>query len=52
MDHRIYDGWLLGLPGVTQDVKWGNDLAYSVGGKMFAVTCLDGADAGRVSFKV
>jgi predicted DNA-binding protein (MmcQ/YjbR family) len=52
MDHRTYDGWLLGLPGVTQDVKWGNDLVYSVGGKMFAVTCLEGADAGRVSFKV
>jgi len=24
------------LPGVTEDVKWGNDLVFSVGGKMFA----------------
>ncbi len=28
-------------PGVTEDVKWGSDLAFSVGGKMFAVVCLD-----------
>jgi predicted DNA-binding protein (MmcQ/YjbR family) len=40
-----------GLPGATQDTKWGNDLVFSVGGKMFAVTCLDtGAD--KISFKV
>lgn len=25
------------LPGVTEDVKWGNDLVFSVGGKMFVV---------------
>jgi predicted DNA-binding protein (MmcQ/YjbR family) len=24
------------LPGVTEDVKWGHDLVFSVGGKMFA----------------
>jgi predicted DNA-binding protein (MmcQ/YjbR family) len=24
------------LPGVTEDVKWENDLIFSVGGKMFA----------------
>jgi predicted DNA-binding protein (MmcQ/YjbR family) len=28
-------------PGVTEDVKWGSDLAFSVGGKMFAVVCLE-----------
>ena len=27
----------LALPGVTEDIKWGADLAFSVGGKMFAV---------------
>lgn len=26
----------LALPGVTEDVKWGNDLVFSVGRKMFA----------------
>ena len=25
------------LPGVTEDIKWGADLAFSVGGKMFCV---------------
>jgi predicted DNA-binding protein (MmcQ/YjbR family) len=25
------------LPGVTEDIKWGSDLCFSVGGKMFAV---------------
>ncbi|HEY2153964.1 MAG TPA: MmcQ/YjbR family DNA-binding protein [Vicinamibacterales bacterium] len=25
------------LPGVTEDIKWGSDLAFSVGGKMFCV---------------
>lgn len=39
-------------PGVTEDIKWGADLVYSVGGKMFAVTGTDPKDAGRISFKV
>jgi predicted DNA-binding protein (MmcQ/YjbR family) len=25
------------LPAVTEDIKWGSDLVFSVGGKMFAV---------------
>ncbi len=25
------------LPGVTEDIKWGADLAFSVGGRMFCV---------------
>jgi predicted DNA-binding protein (MmcQ/YjbR family) len=29
------------FPGVTEDVKWGNDLVFSVGGKMFAVIDLE-----------
>lgn len=36
-------------PGVTHDVKWGADLVFSVGGKMFAVMPIDG---GRIAFKV
>ncbi|HSY26825.1 MAG TPA: MmcQ/YjbR family DNA-binding protein [Burkholderiaceae bacterium] len=38
------------LPGVTQDVKWGEDLVFSVGSKMFAVTRTDGSNI--FSFKV
>jgi predicted DNA-binding protein (MmcQ/YjbR family) len=28
----------MALPGTTQDVKWGADYVYSVGGKMFGAT--------------
>lgn len=38
------------LPGTTEDVKWGKDLVFSVGGKMFAVFGLP--DLPAVSFKV
>ena len=37
------------LPGATEDVKWGNDLVFSVGGKMFAVVCLE--PPHQISFK-
>jgi predicted DNA-binding protein (MmcQ/YjbR family) len=39
------------LPGATEDIKWGADLVFSVGDKMFAVTgnCVA---AGGISFKV
>ena len=29
------------LPGVTEDVKWGSDLCFSVSGRMFVVTNLE-----------
>jgi predicted DNA-binding protein (MmcQ/YjbR family) len=32
----------LALPGAEVSVKWGADKVYSVGGKMFAATDLDG----------
>ena len=38
------------LPAVTEDIKWGHDLCFSVGGKMFCVAALDGPLT--VSFKV
>ena len=38
------------LPAVTEDVKWGHDLCFSVAGKMFCVAALDGRLT--VSFKV
>jgi predicted DNA-binding protein (MmcQ/YjbR family) len=40
----------LGLKGVTEDVKWDNDLCFLIGGKMFCVTNLEGES--RISFKV
>lgn len=39
------------LPGVTEDVKWGNDLCFSVGGKMFLVAGLEQSPV-TASFKV
>jgi len=41
-----------GLPGATRDIKWGNDLVYSVGGKMFVVTLAEESTDRRISFKV
>ena len=40
----------LSFPHATEDVKWGNDLCFSVGGKMFCATGLDQANA-QISFK-
>lgn len=37
------------LPGVTEDIKWGADLAFSVGGKMFCVVCVE--PPHQLSFK-
>lgn len=39
-------------PGVTRDVKWGDALVFSVGGKMFVMTNADGRQDGRLAFKV
>ena len=40
----------LGLPGTVEDLKWGNDLCFCVGSKMYAVLSLDAS--ARLSFKV
>jgi predicted DNA-binding protein (MmcQ/YjbR family) len=39
-------------PGVSEDVKWDDDLIFSVAGKMFCGLCLAGAEQGKLSFKV
>lgn len=39
------------LPSVTEDVKWGDDLVFSVGGKMFCVAALNQSPI-TASFKV
>lgn len=40
----------LSFPHATEDIKWGKDLCFLVGGKMFCVTGTDKAE-GQVSFK-
>lgn len=41
----------LSFPHATEDVKWGNDLCFCVGEKMFCVTGLEQSEPGQVSFK-
>lgn len=38
------------LPGATEDIKWGDNLIFSVGGKMFAGFQVPGGDP--IGFKV
>jgi predicted DNA-binding protein (MmcQ/YjbR family) len=40
----------LGFAGTTEQIQWGNDLLFKVGGKMFAVTALEPAPVW-LSFK-
>ena len=40
----------LSMPGATEDIKWGADLCFCVGAKMFCVTGVD-SSAGGVSLK-
>ena len=39
------------MKGVTEDIKWGHDLVFSIGGKMFCVAGLDQSPK-TASFKV
>ncbi len=45
---KLVEGW----PGVTHDIKWGNDLVFSVAGKMFCITAESGDPQCPISFKV
>lgn len=40
------------LPGATEDIKWGNDLVFSVGGKMFCAFGIEKRGLTGLSFKV
>ena len=50
MNIEMIREFCLALPGVTEDIKWGNNLVFSVGGKMFCLADLE--VPLRVSFKV
>lgn len=50
MDIEILRSLCSKLPGVTEDVKWGNDLCFCVAGKMFCVANLE--PPHQFSFKV
>jgi len=50
MDVEVLRKFCLSLPAATEDIKWGADLVFSVGAKMFCVCSLDAPF--KFSFKV
>src|SRR5215207_7393641 len=40
----------LSLTGTTEDIKWDNDLCFSVGGKMYCVSSLEAPY--KIAFKI
>ena len=50
MNIEALRAFCLALPGVTEDLKWGNNLVFSVAGKMFCLADLE--TPLRVSLKV
>ena len=50
MDIEVLRAVCLSFPAVTETVKWGNDLCFCVGEKMFCVTSLE--PPHTFSFKV
>lgn len=41
MDIETLSTFCKSFPNVTEDIKWGHDLCYSIGGKMFCVLGLE-----------
>ena len=50
MNSEEIRNYSLSMKGATEDIKWGNDLCFCVGEKMFTVIRLDGNPG--MSFKV
>src|SRR5213080_3873029 len=51
MDIESVRAYCLSFPNVTEQVLWGADLVFKIGGKMFAVIGLDAGSDHRMSFK-
>jgi predicted DNA-binding protein (MmcQ/YjbR family) len=51
MDVEQVHSFCLSFPHVTEEILWGNDLVFKIGGKMFAVIGLDPVSRHRMSFK-
>jgi len=51
MDNESVRTYCLSFPHVTEEVLWGADLVFKIGGKMFAVIGLDAGSDHRMSFK-
>lgn len=50
MDLEFLRAHCLCLPHTTEQIQWGSTLLFKIGGKMYAATDADNADAG-ISFK-
>ena len=46
MDIEQLRKFCLSFPGATEDIKWGADLCFCVGEKMFCVTGADSVESG------
>ena len=51
MDIETVREYCLSLPHATEDIQWGNDLLFRIGGKIFAGMSLDAATTTRLSCK-
>ena len=50
MQTELLQQFCLSLPATTEDIKWDNDLCFSIGGKMYCVIALE--PPFKCSFKV
>jgi len=51
LDNESVRAYCMSFPHVTEEILWGNDLVFKIGGKMFAVIGLDAASDHRMSLK-
>lgn len=51
MDVESIRHFCLSLPRATEDIQWGDDLLFRVGGKIFAIIDLNPQTPTRLSFK-
>lgn len=51
MDNESVRAYCMSFPHVTEEILWGADLVFKIGGKMFAVIGLDAGSDHRMSFK-
>jgi len=51
MDIEAIRQHCLSLPHATEQIQWGADLVFKVGGKIFTSVVLDDRQLGRLSFK-
>jgi predicted DNA-binding protein (MmcQ/YjbR family) len=50
MDTEMLRDYCMSLPGTTEDVKWGDHMCFSVGGKLYCIAGFE--DTSNVSLKV